>query len=133
MQAHYKLSDYLADKDGFMREFENSIVAFTELGVDVQITELDIRVYANKDEPQRFDKLPLDVETAQAEMFGRIFEICRKYASPHRVGTGKVTGITTWGVADANNAQNSAMHKEYPLLFSIESTPKKAYYSIIDF
>ena len=133
MQAHYRLPNYTKDKQKFLKNFEDSVKAFTELGVDVQITELDICVYASKDDKQEFDRLPLEVEEAQAEMFGAIFDICRKYATPWKEGAGRVSGVTTWGVADLNNAHNTPMHREYPLLFSIDKTEKKAYYEIINF
>lgn len=133
MQAHYRLPNYTKDKQKFLKDFEDSVKAFTELGVDVQITELDICVYASKDDKQEFDRLPLEVESAQAEMFGAIFDICRKYATPWKEGAGRVSGVTTWGVADLNNAHNTAMHREYPLLFSTDKTEKRAYYEIIDF
>lgn len=133
MQAHYRLPNYEKDKLKFLNDFEDSVKAFTELGIDVQITELDICVYASNDDKQAFDRLPIEVEEAQAEMYGKIFEICRKYATPWKDGAGRVSGVTTWGVADLNNAHNTPMHKEYPLLFSTEKTAKKAFYEITNF
>lgn len=133
MQAHYRLQSYTKDKNKFLKDFEDSIKAFTNLGIDVQITELDICVYENKDDKQAFDSLPYEVEEVQAEMFGAIFDICRKYAKPWKRGAGVLSGVTTWGVADLNNAQNTTAHKEYPLLFSVDKTKKKAFYEIIDF
>lgn len=133
MQAHYRLPSFTKNKQSFLNEFEQSIRTFTELGLDVQITELDICIYASSGDPQVFDGLPYSQECAQAEMYGELFKICRKYAKPFKKGAGKVTGITTWGVADANNAHNSSAHREFPLLFGVDGAPKKAVYSVIDF
>lgn len=133
MQGHYRLSSYLADPEGFLREFEESIRTFTGLGIDVQITELDIRVYASDDERQAFDALPLAVEEQQAQMYAGIFEICRRYASPWEDRAGCVTNVTVWGVADDSRAWDTEAHKEYPLLFGADYEPKEAYYEIISF
>lgn len=133
MQGHYRLSDYLADPEGFLDEFEASVKTFTGLGLDVHITELDIRVYASDDEPQEFDSLPYAVEEQQAEMYAGIFEVLRKYAVPWKAGAGCVTNVTVWGLADDSRAWDTAAHKEYPLLFNEALEPKQAYYAIISF
>lgn len=132
MQAHYRLPDYLADPAGFIADFESAVKAFTGRGLEVQLTELDIRVYANANDPQRFDALPLEVEEQQAAMYGDIFAVCRKYAVPWQEGAGRVTNVTTWGIADSHNAWNG-VHKEFPLLFGTDGQAKKAYYEITSF
>lgn len=132
MQAHYKLPDYLADPAGFIADFESAVRMFTGLGLEVHLTELDVRVYADADEAPRFDALPPDVEAQQAAMYGDIFAVCRKYARPWRDGAGRVTNVTTWGVADSHNAWNG-VHKEFPLLFGTDGQAKKAYYEIVSF
>ncbi|MBP5242826.1 MAG: endo-1,4-beta-xylanase, partial [Clostridia bacterium] len=121
MQAHYKLSDYTANKAGWIKNFEDSVKAFIEAGVDVQITELDIR----------FDGvLTEQIEAEQAEMYGKIFEVVRKYAKTKGVEHG-VTGVTLWGVYDGCN---EAWGKDqYPLVFGSDKQPKQAYYAIIKF
>lgn len=133
MQGHYRLSSYLQDPEGFLREFEQSVKSFTGLGVDVQITELDIRVYASDKDPQAFDSLPMSVEEQQAEMYAGIFEILRRYTVPWKDGAGCVTNVTVWGVADDSRAWDTDSHKEYPLLFGTDYLPKQAYYEIISF
>ena len=133
MQGHYKLSTYLEDPDGFIEEFEESVKTFTGLGLDVQVTELDIRVYASDDDPEEFDSLPYEIEVEQAEMYASIFEVLRKYAEPWQDGAGTVTNVTVWGVADDSTAWDTDTHKEYPLLFNTDLEPKQAYYEIISF
>ncbi len=133
MQGHYKLSDYLADPEKFIDGFEESVKTFTGLGLDVHVTELDIRVYENDDDPSAFDSLPLSVERQQAEMYADIFEVLREYSVPWKEGAGCVTNVTVWGVADDSAAWDTEAHKEYPLLFDEELQPKEAYYSIISF
>ena len=133
MQAHYRLPDYLADPEGFMKNFEDSVKTFTEMGLDVQITELDIQVYPDNSSPQAYDALPFDVEMAQANMFADIFAVCRKYAVQKGENSGRVTNVTTWGVADDHTYASTSIHKEFPLLFNGDYTEKRAYYEIISF
>lgn len=120
MQSHCKLDDYLADKAGWLKNFEDSVKAFINAGVDVQITELDIR----------FDgELTEQRENDQAEMYGEIFKICRKYAKTAGKAHG-ITGVTTWGVQDGSNG---AWGETFPLIFGVDKKPKKAYDAIINF
>gem|GEM_PF-879599 len=133
MQAHYRLKNYTDNKEGFLQDFEDSIKEFTSLGIDVQITELDICVYPNSSEPSQFDSLPKEVEEEQAEMFGEIFRICREYSLPWKSGAGIVSNVTTWGIADDHNAHNNQYHQEYPLVFHRDHSKKKAFAEIVGF
>lgn len=122
-QGHYSLDDYLNDKEGWINNFEVMIQKFTELGVDVQITELEVRVNNVEN-----GKLSEQQEKDQAEMYGEIFRICRKYSNkyaPWKEGAGRVTGITMWGIADYEG--------EYCFLFNNDGTPKMAVDAIMSF
>lgn len=121
MQAHYKLEEYEENRELFLKNFEDSVKAFIEAGVDIQITELDIRFEGELTERNEY---------LQAEMYGEIFRICRKYAKTEWVEHG-ITSVTTWGVYDGCNG---AWGKDkYPLIFGSEKTPKQAYYEIATF
>ena len=121
MQAHYKLDSYTSDKTTWLKNFEDSVKAFTDAGLDVQITELDIRFEGESTE---------ELEREQGEMFGKIFQICRKYAKAGDKEHG-VTGVTTWGVQDGcNGAWDDG---KYPLVFGTDKQPKKAFYEIMNF
>jgi endo-1,4-beta-xylanase len=133
MQAHYRLPAYTADKETFMQNFEDSVKAFTELGVNVQITELDISIYESSTSVSASDGLTTEDEYAQAEMYGKIFEICRKYSTPWKTGAGVVNCVTTWGIADDSSSLNSSSRKDYPLLFDRDHKPKRAYYEVSTF
>ena len=121
MQAHYKLDDYTADRAGWIKNFEASVKAFVDAGVDVQITELDIRWDGELTEQRESD---------QAEMYGKIFEVARKYAKTQGKAHG-ITGVTVWGVYDGCNGAWGT--DKYPLVFDTDKQPKQAYYEIINF
>lgn len=116
MQCHLWLSDYLADKQTFLSDIEQAIKTYTALGLEVQITELEVIVGEN---------LSREQEEQQAELYGKVFEIFRKYASPWQEGAGCITNVTLWSMAD------DAAVKNY--VFDINHKPKKAYYQITDF
>lgn len=133
MQSHYRLPDYQANSEAFMQNFEDSVKTFTEMGLDVQITELDIQVYESSDSPQAFDALPREIELQQAQMFADIFAVCRKYAHTDDAEHGTVTNVTTWGVADDHTYATTSIHREFPLIFASDYSEKRAYYEIISF
>ena len=118
MQAHYMLKDYLNDKDGWVADFDQAIRAYTGLGLEVHITELDI-------DPGT-DSLDEQTEREQAEMFGRIFDVCRKYSTPWKEGAGTVTNVTTWGVTDSS-------YSGCKYLFDQNHQPKQAFDAVTYF
>lgn len=118
MQAHYSLGSYLSDKKGWIKNFEESVKAFTGLGVEVHITELDI--------DPGVETLTEETELLQAEMYGKIFDICRKYSDPWKKGAGTVTNVTTWGIADSSGSGRK-------FLFANDHSKKKAFDSVTYF
>ena len=136
MQGHYKMPTFKSN----LANFEESIKTFTGMGLDVQLTELDLSIYAWQEPGEKpFDE---SLEQEQAKLYGEIFRILRKYSTPWKEGAGVVTGATFWGVADDYtwlDSQNqagggsSADRKDYPLLFDIYHQPKKAFYAVFDF
>lgn len=134
MQGHYKMPTFN------LKNFEESIRTFTGMGLDVQLTELDLSIYAWQEPGEKpFNE---SLEQEQAELYGEIFRILRKYSTPWKEGAGVVTGATFWGVADDYtwlDSQNqagggsSANRKDYPLLFDENHQPKKAFYAVFNF
>ncbi|MDR3318843.1 MAG: endo-1,4-beta-xylanase [Clostridiales bacterium] len=130
MQAHYNVSGFK------ISDFENSVKAFTDMGLDVQVTEMDVSIYPWGAESVRYEALPEDIELIQAEVYGSVFEVLRNYSAVGSDGKGHVTGATFWGVADDVTWLDDDPvrgRKNWPLIFDGEYSPKKAYYSIIDF
>ena len=91
--------------------YESAIKAFSELGVEVQVTELDVTTSDNSD--LSFEK--------QAKYYSDIMDVILKY-SEH------VTAVVVWGTTD----DKSWRAKQYPLLFNSDYTAKPCFYSIVD-
>jgi endo-1,4-beta-xylanase len=109
LQGHFVLGRVPSD----LRE---TIAKFAALGLDVAITELDIRV-----------KLPADAKSLaeQAEDYRTVVEACLAVA--------RCVGVSTWGVADGHSWIPS-FFSGYgaALLFDESYRPKAAYSAIVN-
>lgn len=112
------------------KEYEKSIKAFVEAGVDVQLTETDMSIlpnpYTGADVSTRFDYTPekdpyKDGITADQlkpwqKRFKELFAIINKYSK-------NVKRVTFWGITDASSWKNDFPIKgrtDYPLPFDRE-------------
>ena len=128
MQCHYHLGSF------DMKQLEDSIVAYSNLGLDVQITEFDVDIYdrtsANLTDYKAYADVPQEVLDVQATIYGRAFEIFRKHHD-------KISNVTFWGVSDANTYMNNnpdyGQLTNYPYVFDVFDKPKPAFYMITDF
>lgn len=137
MQAHYRF-DFSAEP------FEASIKSFSETGVKVMITELDIsvlpwvnknasaniadkEVYREKYDPY-IEGLPDSVAAKQAEIYSDLFKILIKHNEV-------INRVTFWGTNDGNSWKNNFPVRgrtDYPLLFDRNYNPKPAYRAVIE-
>ncbi len=87
----------------------SALNSFLKAGFEVQITEMDITNKGDAD---------------MANYAGRLYD----GINAARKNGGKITSITWWGLSDQVTWINNAK----PLLFSTPTSPKQAYYSVID-
>lgn len=130
MQAHWGIEGL---PESYLRE---TIDMFSNLGLEVQLTELDISVYPKRKEGRVLNAHDLagedtayteEKQRRQAAIYQMIFRVCRE-------SKGKVTGITLWSGYDWPNYLTKKLRKEnHPYLFDEKLQPKKAFYSVIDF
>jgi endo-1,4-beta-xylanase len=85
-------------------DYQANLQRFADLGVDVQITELDIAGSG----------------TAQADTYARVVQACLAVA--------RCTGITVWGIRDSDSWRSG----DTPLLFDNNGNPKAAYTSTLN-
>lgn len=138
MQGHWGL-DYPS-----MKELEESIIAYSELGVQVMITELDVTVLPSAwrqggaDINQNFqlrkelnpypDNLPEEIQKKLADRYAEIFTLFNKH-------TDKINRVTFWGVQDGNSWRNNwpvRGRTDYPLIFDRNCEPKLAFNAIVE-
>jgi endo-1,4-beta-xylanase len=108
-------------------EEEAAIELFASLGLDVQITELDLSLYVpgvkyTPDQYYTLETFSDELKTRQAERYAAFFELFRKHASV-------ISGVTFWGVADDNTwlSELDSGRKDFPLLFDVNHAPKPAF------
>ena len=103
------------------------------LGLKIQITELDISVYAKEHDARerKTADIPTEFtaekEAAQIAMYKRCFTVFNKYKK-------LLTGITFWNISDRNSWLDNFPvrgRKDYPLLFDKNLQPKKAFWEVV--
>lgn len=115
-------------------ELEYAIKKFASLGLQIQITELDISVYKWEKAPRQktsddVDTLTPMLEQMQIEKYKMIFEVFRKYKKD-------ITGVTFWNISDRSTWLDTypvAGRKNYPLLFDVDLKPKKVFWQVVKF
>lgn len=137
MQAHYRF-------DFSQEQFEASITSFSEAGVKVMITELDLSVlpwisrsasaniadkeaYREKYDPY-IEGLPDSIQLKQAEIYSDLFKILIKHNEV-------ISRVTFWGTNDGDSWKNDFPvegRTDYPLLFDRNYDPKPAYDAVIE-
>jgi len=107
MQSHLDVRQG-ADAFPSPQMYEAAIKAYTETGLDVQITELDATVQGENFE-------------VQAKYYSDIMDAIMKYSD-------KISAVVFWGTTD----DQSWRKENSPLLFNADYTAKPAYYQIVD-
>ncbi|NML67217.1 endo-1,4-beta-xylanase [Hymenobacter sp. RP-2-7] len=117
-------------------ELRTTIERFASLGLQVQVTELDVSVYPwEKDRrakrPGESDAYTPEMQQKQAAQYGMFFKVFRDEAK-----AGRLTGVTFWNVSDHYSWLDTypvAGRKNHPLLFDENYKPKQAYHDVVKF
>ncbi len=106
-------------------ETEAMIQKFIPLGVEQQITEMDVSIYTGNGES--FPSPPADRLLQQAYKYRDMFALFRKYPA-------EITSVTLWGLADDNTWLDTfpVTRKDAPLLFDTRLQAKPAYWGVVD-
>lgn len=101
-----------------------TIERFAKLGVDQQITEMDVSVYT--DRTTSFVTIPPDVFGLQAARYAELFRVYRD----HRAS---ISSVTLWGLADDDTWLSfyPVTRRDAPLLFDEQLQSKPAFRAIV--
>jgi endo-1,4-beta-xylanase len=139
LQGHWSIYEPSA------KDLQTAIHRFSSLGLNVQITELDVSIYPweknrRARRPDDRDQLTPELEQSQTQQYSRIFSIFRANAAHAPAGATvihpAITGVTFWNVSDKHTWLDDYPvpgRKNYPLLFDVNNQPKEAFYRVIDF
>jgi endo-1,4-beta-xylanase len=138
IQGHWKVNNVP------FKEIEESIQAFSKLGIKVMFTELDLTVLPNPWDVNTADVnmkaennayfnpypngLPDSVKQMLTNDYAQLFTLFQKHKK-------EVTRVTFWGVNDKQSWLNNWPifgRTNYPLLFDRNFKPKDAYFKVID-
>jgi endo-1,4-beta-xylanase len=115
-------------------ELRKAMDMYSSLGLEVQITELDVSLYPWEKERREMredesDEFTPELQEKQIEKYKIFFEVFRDYKEV-------MTGLTFWNIADAYSWLDYYPvpgRKNYPLLFDEDYEPKEVYYEVIEF
>jgi len=116
-------------------QLDSTLNRYSQLGLKLQITELDISVYpkehtARERRASDYDTaFSADKEQKQIEKYKMCFELFRKYRQ-------HISGVTFWNISDRHSWLDYFPvmgRKDYPLLFDRQLQPKKAYWEVTRF
>jgi len=129
------LQGHWAVNEPSKEQLEKTLADFSQLGLKMQITELDISVYPKEhtarerksgDENTAFTE---EKETEQMAVYKMCFELFRKYNK-------NISGVTFWNISDRSSWLDNFPvrgRKDYPLLFDKNLKPKKAFWEVVKF
>jgi endo-1,4-beta-xylanase len=105
----------------------DTVNLFASLGVDNQITELDVSIYsgANPTIYDDYSLIPQSLFIKQGYKYRDIFDAFRQLQ-------GKISSVTFWGQADDHTWLTSSGRVNAPLLFDTSLKHKYAYLGVID-
>jgi len=106
-----------------------SIAKFSSLGLQVQVTELDVSVYSPAEKDPSNHQFTAEREQRQMGQYKMIFRVLREYKR-------QITGVTFWNVSDRSSWLDNFPvrgRKNYPLLFDQQLHPKKAFWEVVKF
>jgi endo-1,4-beta-xylanase len=100
---------------------------FSALGVDNQITELDVSIYSGSSTTiyDDYALIPPALLIRQGYKYRELFEAFRQLK-------GKISSVTFWGQADDHTWLTSPTRVNAPLLFDQQLQAKPAYWGIVD-
>ncbi len=104
-----------------------AIRRFSSLGLEVQITELDLSVFRRGD-ASSLQSLPPALEELQAARYAALFRVFKEEAA-----AGNLAGVTFWGITDDHTWLDNypvRSRKDWPLPFDSSQKPKKAFKAI---
>lgn len=104
------------DSDLDFEKMLKNINRFNDLGLEVQITELDVSL-----EKANNEKESTEIINTQSDIYSNALKVC--------MNAKNCTGFIMWGILDKYSPRETF---QYPLIYDNNYRPKKAYWSLYD-
>ncbi|MNO15837.1 Endo-1,4-beta-xylanase B [compost metagenome] len=117
LQAHWNLFDPPLD------EIRAAIEKYASLGLQLQLTELDMSLFRFEDRRTDLKTPPAELLELQAQRYESVFRLLKEYS-------GVISSVTFWGAADDYTWLDDFPvrgRKNWPFLFDEEHRPKAAF------
>lgn len=111
-----------------IEEIGESIEMFADLGLDNQITELDLSIYGGDEEAyENFEDIPDEIIEKQTDRYEELFDELLRL-SEH------ISNVTFWGIADDHTwLHNRPVPRvDAPFLFDEKLQAKPAFWALVD-
>ncbi|AFH62890.1 endo-1,4-beta-xylanase [Paenibacillus caseinilyticus] len=107
------------------QQIDATIGTFRDLGIEQQITELDMSSYTN--DTDSWETFPVDLQIRQAYQYKDTFDVFKKHKD-------QITAVIFWGKDDGNTWLRTfpTVRKNWPLLFDENLQAKYAYWALVD-
>lgn len=123
LQAHWNLTGPTIE------EIREAIEKYAVLGLQLQLTELDVSVFEYEDRRTDLTAPTAHMLELQAERYGQIFELLRQYKDV-------ISAVTFWGAADNYTWLDDFPvrgRKNWPFVFDEAQQPKRSFWKLVDF
>ena len=115
----FGLNEVIKQGSFHLEDYEKALHTYGSLGLEVQVTELDIHATDASEEGMQM----------LAERYGKLFRIL---LNAKKKGLANVTSVTFWGMKDDESwLTGFRKEKSYPLLFGEGYTLKKSYEAVM--
>lgn len=121
LQAHWNLYDPTLD------DVRAAIEKYASLGLQLQLTELDLSLFRFDDRRTDLEAAPVELLELQAERYDVLFRLLREYREV-------ISSVTFWGAADDYTWLDDFPvrgRKNWPFLFDVQHAPKPAFNRLI--
>ncbi|KYG35254.1 endo-1,4-beta-xylanase [Alkalihalobacillus trypoxylicola] len=122
LQAHWNIHDPSMD------HIRAAIEKYASLGLQLQITEMDVSMFQFEDKRMDLLKPTNEMLEKQAERYEQFFKLFKEY---HQ----HITSVTFWGVSDKYTWLHDFPvrgRRNWPFLFDENNQTKEAYWRVID-
>ena len=120
LQGHWNIND---PTEGNLRD---AIDKFSSLGLEIQITELDVSIYSSGTDTLNTGFTP-EREQKQIDLYKMAFGVFREKKDA-------ITSVTFWNVSDRHSWRDRRGGlKAYPLLFGEDLEPKEVFWEVVKF
>jgi len=115
--------------DANMKVVDDLAARCRKLGIKLEYTEVDIKLYEKQE--QREEEVPEWLAVWQINKYKKFFEALRRNRDT-------IIGVTFWGLDDAHSVINyDAIYNgripDAPMLFDMNGMPKQNFYAVCDF